>query len=338
MLTKRQNIVEVITGGKPDRYGNQYEFLHLMLMNDPFSQSGPEPGGPGREWHTQWGVTYRWDASWPGGMPIHIPEDKIVLHDINDWKSVLKAPNIQFPEEAWTNYVAEANAVDRNDQWLALFIAPGLFEITHHLMGMENALMTIASEPDKVKEMINWYADWEISYAQTLIDHIHPDALFHHDDWGSQISTFISPAMFQDIYLPVYKRLYGWYKKNGIELLIHHSDSYAATFVPFMIEMGVDIWQGVMSPNNVDELVKRYGGQISFMGGIDNGIVDRVDWTPELIDREVRKAIKDGGKLYYIPDTTMGDPSSSYPGVYEAVTEKIKEVSKEDFPETVWPD
>ncbi len=55
---------------------------------------------------------------------------------------------------------------------------------------------------------------------------------------------------------------------------MHHSDSYAATLVPYMIEMGVDIWQGVMTTNNVPELMKKYGGQISFMGGIDSAKVD----------------------------------------------------------------
>ena len=32
--------------------------------------------------------------------------------------------------------------------------------------------------------------------------------------------------------------------------LVHHSDSYAATLVPSMIEMGIDVWQGCMETNN----------------------------------------------------------------------------------------
>ena len=31
----------------------------------------------------------------------------------------------------------------------------------------------------------------------------------------------------------------------GVDVIVHHSDSYAATLVPYMIEMGIDVWQGV---------------------------------------------------------------------------------------------
>lgn len=30
MLTKRQNLLEIIRGGHPDRFVNQYEFMHII--------------------------------------------------------------------------------------------------------------------------------------------------------------------------------------------------------------------------------------------------------------------------------------------------------------------
>lgn len=41
-----------------------------------------------------------------------------------------------------------------------------------------------------------------------------------------------------------------------------------------MIEMGIDVWQGCMETNNLPELIRKYGGKISFMGGIENRAVD----------------------------------------------------------------
>ncbi|MCL2632067.1 MAG: uroporphyrinogen decarboxylase [Coriobacteriia bacterium] len=330
MLTKRENLVETMRGGNPDRFVNQYEYMFLAGFGHPLQRNAPEQGGPGRTWRNIWGVTYAWPEGYPGGMPIHRPET-IVLNDIKQWRDVLKAPNLDYPEEEYVDFINSAAACDRNEQYLAMMIAPGLFEQTHHLMGMEGALIAIAEDPDEVRAMVEWYADWEIAYAKTIIDRIHPDAMLHHDDWGSQISTFMSTAMFDQVYLPVYKRLYGWYKKNGIELIVHHSDSYAATLVPQMIEMGIDIFQGAMTTNNIPELIEHYGGQITIQGGLDNGRIDRADWTPELIDSEVRQAVADGGKHYFIPSLVAGGPGSTYPGVYDAVTEKINELSKEYF-------
>ena len=42
MLTKRQNLLETIHGGKPDRYVNQYEAF-AMLFNNPHSMHDPAP-------------------------------------------------------------------------------------------------------------------------------------------------------------------------------------------------------------------------------------------------------------------------------------------------------
>ena len=43
MLTKRQNLLETIRGGKPDRYVNQYEALAMVVMN-PYMAHNPAGG------------------------------------------------------------------------------------------------------------------------------------------------------------------------------------------------------------------------------------------------------------------------------------------------------
>ena len=43
--------------------------------------------------------------------------------------------------------------------------------------------------------------EWELKLAEGICDHLHPDMIFHHDDWGSHDSTFLSPAMFEDFFL-----------------------------------------------------------------------------------------------------------------------------------------
>mgnify|MGYP000057883900 CR=1 FL=1 len=99
--------------------------------------------------------------------------------------------------------------------------------------------------------------------------------IFHHDDWGSQTSTFISPDMFEEFFLPSYKKIYGYYKEHGVDVVIHHADSYAATLVPFMIEMGIDIWQGCMTSNNIADLIAKYGADgVSVAYVRDGQVVD----------------------------------------------------------------
>ena len=98
-----------------------------------------------------------------------------------------------------------------------------------------------------------------------------------------------------------------------------------------MIDMGIDIWQGVMTSNNIPELIKEYGGKITFMGGIDSAKVDFPGWTEEIVATEVRRACEECGKLYFIPNASQGLPMSTYPGVYEALSREIDNMSKEMF-------
>lgn len=335
MLTKRQNLLETIKGGNPDRFVNQYEAflcqegMFGMIMGDPIQAASPFPT-PGGQAVNGWGVTISWPENVPGPFPVHDDEHK-VLKDITKWKEVVKAPRLDYPHEEWDNFIPTIEVIDRDEVFAIVFIAPGVFEQLHYLMGMDDCLINFYEEPEAMKELIDYIADWEVGYAELLCENFHPDAIFHHDDWGSHNSSFISPQMFEEFILPAYKKIYGYYKSHGVELIVHHSDSYAANLVPSMIEMGIDIWQGCSTTNNVPELVKKYGGKISFMGDIDNGIVDIENWTPELIAREVRRACKTNGKFYFIPNTTMGGPMSTYPGVYEAVSKEIDKMSNEMF-------
>ncbi|MFV0529560.1 MAG: uroporphyrinogen decarboxylase family protein [Lachnospiraceae bacterium] len=330
MLTKRENLLETIRGGNPDRYVNQYEPFEIVL--DPIikgiggfvytmEQGSTEVNG--------WGVTVSYPLGAPGAFPIH-DDEHTVVQDITEWKKVVKAPTVLYSDEDWAETKKEADAVDRKEKFVTAFVAPGIFEKLHYLMDMEETLVNFYAEPEALEELIDFLADWEIAYGKELMKHMNPDAIFHHDDWGSQISSFISPEMFEKFMVPAYKKIYGFYKEQGC-IIIHHSDSYGANLVPSMIEMGIDIWQGVMSTNDIPTLIKEYAGQITFMGGIDNGLIDREDWTKENVDKVVEEVCKSNGTKYYIPCSTMGGVGSIYPGVYEAVTAKIDEMSKELF-------
>ncbi|MBZ2174792.1 hypothetical protein K8M07_05965 [Schnuerera sp. xch1] len=323
MLTIRENLLETIKGGNPDRFVKQYEFLEI-IDKVPIKRIKPKPG---EEIKNEWGITFKWPKGQLGDFPVH-DEEHIVLKDVREWKKYVKAPSVIFSEEEWQVAVKHAESVNRKEKFVTGFVAPGLFEMTHHLMRMENALMNYYEEPEKMHELLDYLMEYELKYAEQLIKYLKPDAIFHHDDWGSQTSTFISPKMFEEFFVPRYKKIYKYYKDNGVELIVHHCDSYAATLVPYMIEMGIDIWQGTMSTNNTPELIDKYGGQISFMGDIDSGVVDFPDWTPENTAKYVEESCRRCGKLYYIPCVTHGLAISYHEGVYENVNEEIDRMSK----------
>ena len=53
-----------------------------------------------------------------------------------------------------------------------------------------------------------------------------------------------------------------------------------------------------METNNLPELIRKYGGKISFMGGIENRAVDFEGWTDENCDAVVRRVCEECGNKY----------------------------------------
>lgn len=337
MLTKRQNLLETIRGGKPDRFVNQFEAFDCapntpfgMIMGNPISAASAMPTPGGAPVKDAWGVTRAWPANVPGAFPVHDAEHK-VLKDITQWEKVVKAPSLDYPKSEWDKFKPQVDAVDRNDVFVTLFGAPGIFEQIHYLMGMDDSLIAFYEEPEAMKELINYITEWKLGYAKRLCDYMAPEVILQHDDWGSHKSSFISPDMFEEFFLEPYKKWYGYYKERGVQLIVHHNDAYSANLVPYMIEMKIDIWQGCVTTNNVADLIKKYGGKISFMGDIDNGLVDREDWNQELVAKHTRRACEANGKHYFIPCITQGGRGSVYPGVYDAISLELEKLSKEMF-------
>jgi hypothetical protein len=257
--------------------------------------------------------------------------DKIVLTDIEHWRDYVKAPSLKFAQEDWDVFKAEYDAVDRDLAYVASIVVSGLFEQSHHLSEISNALMYYVLNPSEMHELLKYLTEWELELAEGICTHLKPDAIFHHDDWGSEISTFLNPEMFAEFFVEPYKQIYGYYHDHGVELTIHHSDSFAATLVPYMIEMGIDVWQGCMESNDVPALLEKYRGQIAFMGNIDNKDVDFDGWTQEDARKAVLRACPDTNTRSYIPCITQGGPGSVYPGTYVALTEEIDRRNAELF-------
>ncbi|MBQ3106882.1 MAG: hypothetical protein IJC51_05410 [Eggerthellaceae bacterium] len=329
MLTKRQNMLECIKGGNPDRYVNQYEALGMIMPSLLSDKTHLATEGYMVD---AWGCYQTSVPGQPGLFPMHDDAHR-VIKDITEWRSQVKIPGDISSGEIWEPLAAQAEAIDRNEQFVTVGVIPGIFERVHHLCEITEALVNFYEEPEAVKDLIKEITEWELRIAEESIKWLKPDCLFHHDDWGTKVSTFISTDMFEEFLLEPYKQVYGYYKDHGVELIVHHCDSFGETLVPYMIDMGIDVWQGTLrETNDIPKLIQQYGDKITFMGAIETAYIDKPDWTMDEVRAEVEAAIAAvNSKTSFIPCLTSGMNMSGYPGVYDAVSEVIDEISKRDF-------
>lgn len=329
MLTKRQNLMECLKGGNPDRYVNQWEAFSRVIANPVCDRTLDADG----RMIDEWGVWFQ-VAGQPGRMPMHDMEHR-VIKDIDDWKDYLTTiPKGVWDSPAiWEPLQAQAEQVDLNEQMVMAAVFPGMFERLHDLCEITETLMALYDSPDEIHEIMKIITEVELEQAEAICKYLKPEALLHHDDWGTAKSTFMKPEMFEEFFLDPYKEVYKYYKDHGVKVLIHHSDTYGVTLVPYMIEMGVDIWQGcLLRPNELPKLIDQYGGQISFMGGIDDDIVDVPDWTPESVKACVDDTLDYvDRKKHFIPCLTHGLDASINPGVLDEITKCIEERNHTDW-------
>lgn len=329
MLTKRQNMIECMRGGNPDRYVNQYEALALILASPLSDMSHMESDGYMID---EWGCFMQSIKGQPGLFPLH-DMDHRVIKDICRWREQLTPPGELDDPSFWEPIAELAQSVDRNEQFVCSTVIPGVFERVHHLCEITEALANFYEEPDEVHELIDVIVDYELRLADMHIKYVKPDALFHHDDWGTKLSTFISPEMFEEFLFEPYKKIYGYWKDHGVEIIIHHSDSFGETLAPYMVELGIDVWQGALrSTNDIPKVIDATNGKLTIMGGIETELIDKPEWTEQEVVEEVDTAIaKIDRKTHFIPCLTSGLNVSGFPGVYEAVSAEIDRCSKRDF-------
>ena len=329
MLTAKENMRETILCRNPERFVNQYEALALLPNPYGFRGGRPVKGGPPVV--NAWGVTNVWPEGTPGPFPVHTP-DKIVVQDIESWQDYVHAPSLDVSQEEWDRAAAMWDAVDGTKAFKTAMIAPCIFEQTHHLCEITNALIYYMEYEDEMHDLIKYLTEYELRMAEGICAHLHPEAVFHHDDWGSETNSFLRPSMFEDHFVDAYKEIYGYYHDHGVEFIIHHSDSYCANLVPYMIEMGIDVWQGCMHSNNVPELLQKYSGKITFMGEINNKVVDFEGWTESDCEKAAVGAIERvGTNKGFIPCITQGGPGSVYKGTYQALTDAIDRYNLSHF-------
>ena len=331
MLTAKENMRQtIIPGGKPDRFVNNFEGIYLM-MHPQIIHSGNLLSVGDYDVVNAWGVHNSWPEGTPGSFPIHTP-DKIVVKDIEDWEEYVHAPSLEFPEAEWEVFQGQYEEVNASGKaYAAPLIVAGLFEQTHHLCSIDEALVYYITDPERMHDLIKYLTEWELELAEGICDHLHPEAIFHHDDWGTERNSFMSPDMFAEFFLEPYKAIYGYYHDHGVEFVFHHNDSYSANLVPYMIEMGIDVWQGNMESNKINEMLDKYKGQIAFMGNIDNKDVDFAGWTPEDIYRVAYEHLDGFEFQSYLPCITQGGPGSTVSGTYAVLCEAFDQYNSEKF-------
>jgi uroporphyrinogen decarboxylase len=177
-------------------------------------------------------------------------------------------------------------------------IGGGIFEQPARVMGMQNFLMALLTEPAFADRLMGTITDIYIESCSRYLDHVGPyiQVFTYWDDLAGQDGWMINPSLYRKLIKPKQKRLVESIKKKTNAKLFYHSCGATRELIPDLIEIGFDILNPVqISARGMDtrQLKADFGKEIVFWGGgVDTQRVLPFGTPAEVID-EVRRHIDD---------------------------------------------
>ena len=166
------------------------------------------------------------------------------------------------------------------------------FQDTCASFGMETALMNMLANPEIYQavdeKIVNFYLRAKEIFFEATKGKL--DAVLIGNDMGSQRGLMLSPQCVRDFVIPGCRKLVEQAHSYGLKV-IYHSCGSIVDVIPDLIEAGVDVVHPIqalaagMEPENLKE---RFGGRISFCGGVDTQDL-LVNGTPQMVREKVRE-------------------------------------------------
>lgn len=288
MMTPRENVLTAIQWKKPEYVPMNFEcFAIVGVLSRPMAEAPLEDGE-----RDIFGV--KWHVNAAGAMP---DTTEYLLDDITCWRDVVKIPNPQeLKEQVYAGAAAELAEVDRSQKMVQLFHDTGLFERLMSLMGVEEALVSMALELEACKDFFDAMADYQVQCIDILLDAYQPDIFTYFDDVATARGLFMSPDTWRSLIKPAHARIVKAVTDRGV-IFQQHVCGKAEDLLDDYVEMGITMWHTAQIMNDLPSIQKKYKGRLVIEGGWDSsGIPGMISATEDDIRAEVRRNVKSYGQ------------------------------------------
>ena len=176
----------------------------------------------------------------------------------------------------------------------------------YFVTAFENILTWMAAEPQVAHEIFAKIAAYVLAAAEEMLTR-GVDAVNFYDDLGSGQSLLFSRQMYRTFIKPWHRKAADLCHTYG-KVLHVHSHGHIQDVMDDIVDTGVDILNpvGPSDHNDLAYFKKRWGGRITFLGGISTTIARMTEDEIERHVAEVMAAGCPGGR--FMPRTESGIP------------------------------
>jgi hypothetical protein len=214
---------------------------------------------PGRD---DWGCL--WEATEVKNM------GQVKYHPLEDWGN-LKTYRRPDPRNPYYFERVEGEMKDAGDRYVVLTSHFNLVERLEMLHGFARTLEDFYLEPEKIKQILDMILEFKLEHLAEASRRFgtRVQGIFLTDDWGSQQNTYVSPDTFKEFFFARYKQLFDAIHDHGWHVILH-SCGRINKFVPFFIELGVDVLN-MQQPRayGIKEIGDNFAGKVCFLTTVD---------------------------------------------------------------------
>lgn len=237
------------------------------------------------------------------------------------------------------NALENADAFINQNDYISMFMIHGPYAYLREIIGTEEAMVMPYTEPAMIKMMLQDHLETSKLASEKIIKEYQPDVAFVWEDCCGSTGPFISPTVFDEVFLWWYKEWKDFTLSLGIQWTMLDTDGDPTPLVTRWYENGIDCihpWE----VNSVDMLkIAEEHPEYILQGGIykhifepgDISQVGRFDSTNvyEAIDKELERVIpymqNRGG---YLPSLDHGAYWAVSYDAYRYYCEKLYDYGK----------
>ena len=278
--------------GTEEKYGAALLEMSSNYPDDIFNRFYNEPGSTVSK---NGNPEYRWGykEDYSSGERHSIGNTTVLLPDWSELDQLLeKFPDANEPGtfDQIEKQLSKAEGRYKLGCWWRLF-----HERFWEFRGMENLMIDYYEHMDELKIL----GARLLKYYKIIVDRFKIlgfDGIFTSDDLGHQRGPMMSPAIFEELYLPLYKEFISYVHSKGMHVFLH-SCGDNTKLMEFLIEAGLDVFHPVQKGcMDETETAKKYGDRITFLAGVD---VQHL--LPEATAAGVEEGVKEFIDAFYKP-------------------------------------
>ncbi len=176
----------------------------------------------------------------------------------------------------------------------------GYFGTLAQLMGYEKLFYNYFDDPELIHDVQRTFTDLWIAIYEEVLGQTDVDLFIIWEDISAGSGSMVSPAMMHEFMVPYYRRLTGFLKEHGVQIIFVDTDGDCFELIPLFIEAGVTGMYPIEVSCGMDLVkVRKTFPKLQLMGAIPKS---EIQYGKERIDEilePVSEVLRHGGYIPY---------------------------------------